>query len=500
MTKTVCIIPCAGKATRWGNYLGINKHFIKINGEILIERIVKLFKKYCLTDHQIYVVGHNKQYELTGTKLFVPKHNYEEYGEADKYLCSESLWNSVGRTIVLLGDVWFSEEAMETIVGYKGDYWHAFGRTTDSSYTGCPWRELFAQSFLTKHQVNHKKNLLSLGKLDKTGIVKISSGWAHLNLMSRLDVNTDNVDYPSKFPLSFTVIDDFTDDFDFPEDYNRWIDNYQKTFNPRTSSIFSLGNNPENWNSFIETLKKLRENKQYKINYFMTSYAYQEVKNLQHKDLNKKQWDEIILKLLFEFSVSGYFVNRYSCARIAIDKIVFNELTHYRVRWRVLKNLRFYVNQLKYHLMKDITNSNDNINESTENFKKKYIFRGHRLKCKIQPIKIIEDDPTHNFSNHLLTICPEVSGEIILHRFLISDQKENCVMISIPFYFQIKGNEKCLDLLLSSNNKCYRIRVKVVNINKINGQKSNETKYFVYFIKSSTIHRMIQSSMKNLNH
>ncbi len=170
----------------------------------------------------------------------IPKHNYEDLGEADKYICSSGLWNKNGRTIVLLGDVWFSDEAIKTIVGYKGDSWKAFGRVGKSSYTGCQWRELFSQSFLTKHIESHKKKLITLGNLYKTGEVNISSGWAHLNLMMNLNADTDDSGNRYLDSDLFTQIDDFTDDFDFPRDYDRWIDNYQKSFNPRVSVSESL--------------------------------------------------------------------------------------------------------------------------------------------------------------------------------------------------------------------------------------------------------------------
>ncbi len=65
MVKTICLILCAGKATRWSNYLNVNKHFIKIDGEPLIKRTIRLFNKYCQETNKIYIVGHSNKYSQT---------------------------------------------------------------------------------------------------------------------------------------------------------------------------------------------------------------------------------------------------------------------------------------------------------------------------------------------------------------------------------------------------------------------------------------------------
>ncbi|GAG87713.1 unnamed protein product, partial [marine sediment metagenome] len=43
---THAIIIADGKGDRWNNYLGVAKHFIEIEGETIIERTIRLIKKY----------------------------------------------------------------------------------------------------------------------------------------------------------------------------------------------------------------------------------------------------------------------------------------------------------------------------------------------------------------------------------------------------------------------------------------------------------------------
>jgi choline kinase len=82
------IILAAGKGSRWNKHLGIFKHFLKIDNETLIHRTVRLLLERNVTE--IYVVGPNKEYEISHTKLYIPKLK-KEYYDADKFLSSKDL-------------------------------------------------------------------------------------------------------------------------------------------------------------------------------------------------------------------------------------------------------------------------------------------------------------------------------------------------------------------------------------------------------------------------
>ena len=53
--STRAIFICAGEATRWDSYLGVEKHYAPIEGEPIIERAVRLFKAEGIKD--IFVVS-----------------------------------------------------------------------------------------------------------------------------------------------------------------------------------------------------------------------------------------------------------------------------------------------------------------------------------------------------------------------------------------------------------------------------------------------------------
>lgn len=59
------IIMADGEGKRWGDYLGIPKHLVKINGEPLIARTVRLLKENGVTD--IIITSRDSRYDFEGT-------------------------------------------------------------------------------------------------------------------------------------------------------------------------------------------------------------------------------------------------------------------------------------------------------------------------------------------------------------------------------------------------------------------------------------------------
>lgn len=211
------IIIAAGEASRWANYKGIPKHLIEIEGEPIIHRTVRLLRENNIKD--IYIVGpKDDRYKIQGSELFIPTKN-KEHVDADKFLNSESLWNSEGRTVVFYGDVYFTEEAMKTIVDYNDEDWVLFCRFNASKFTGTRWGECFAQSFYPKDHKCHKSNLLLIAEEYKKGSIKRCGGWEHYRAMCGAPLDKK---YHKNYGKS-VVIDDWTDDFDYPKDFKRFV-------------------------------------------------------------------------------------------------------------------------------------------------------------------------------------------------------------------------------------------------------------------------------------
>lgn len=215
------IILCAGEATRWKSYLGIErKHLIPIEGEILLERTIKQVLKYNPQKITVLIKPGDKDLysKFCSENVCLIEIEYPKDHEtpAWKYLSSEKYWDTNLTTITLLGDVWFSDIAIDKIFRHDIDDWLAFGRLDKSKFTGCPYGEIFALK-IANHQL-HLNSLILLNKLYKAKLCNShASGWALLQIISNEDPNLIS---PGN---NFVEVDDFTEDFDFPEDYIRWV-------------------------------------------------------------------------------------------------------------------------------------------------------------------------------------------------------------------------------------------------------------------------------------
>ena len=220
----VAIIIAAGSATRWGNHMGVPKHLIVIEGEPILYRTVRLLKERGVKN--IYVVGppDDPRYEVPGSKLYIPTKDRSNH-DADKFLNSSPLWNLSGRTIVFYGDVYFTEEAMDTIINWYDMKWTLFARFGASKFTGTKWGECFAQSFYPQAIPKHRDMLIYIAALMNDKVIRRCGGWEHYRAMN--GAREKNVSKHIKYKR-LVEIDDWSDDFDYAQDYDRWIENRKK--------------------------------------------------------------------------------------------------------------------------------------------------------------------------------------------------------------------------------------------------------------------------------
>lgn len=214
-TNLRVIIIAAGEATRWNNYGGTTKHMAVLNGEPIIMRAIRLLEENGVKD--VHVVS--KSYVITpGINNYRPKLNDANF-DADKFLSSRELWNKSGRTIIVYGDVYFSEAAIKTILSDDSKDWRLFCRPTASEITGTPYGECFAVSFYPHDHKYCYATLRQLVYLYRGKALNRIGGWEWARVIAGIK--------PSKLkkhredlPL-YVTIDDETDDIDYPEDYER---------------------------------------------------------------------------------------------------------------------------------------------------------------------------------------------------------------------------------------------------------------------------------------
>lgn len=209
MEKTRVIVLAAGDGTRWGNFRGVPKHLTIIENKTLLERTCSQFLKYT---NDVCVIGVDERYKVEGTSLYLIPSQNTNWKDASKFLSSKNLWLKDGRTILVFGDVYFTSEAVKTIVKNK-DPFKFFLRTGPSELSGARWKEIFAFSFNADMARTIGQNLLFLTSM---GQVDTQAGWALYRYMigpapSGMFENSH-----------FVEINDWTEDFDFPEDLEIW--------------------------------------------------------------------------------------------------------------------------------------------------------------------------------------------------------------------------------------------------------------------------------------
>lgn len=221
------IIIAAGEQKRWGNNFGLPKHLITVNHEPILKRTIRLLGEQGVDD--ITIVGPDSDlYRIEGSKLYVPKKT-PKYADADKFLNSQDLWNSDGRTMTLFGDVYFTEQAIDIIVNDTDADWKAYGRPNPSNITGKKCAEIFAHSFYPADIDRHRQMLLYIIELYNQGKINDCRGWEHYRAMHGArgaEVGEH------KIYGNFAVIDDWTEDFDRPKDYIRFCQHWEASHNP----------------------------------------------------------------------------------------------------------------------------------------------------------------------------------------------------------------------------------------------------------------------------
>jgi len=230
--QTKYLITCAGKGDRWNNYLGIHKHLIMVDGERLLDRtcrmiferdpdaeIVIVIPEVGLSNHDTNKTIH-ENYNVDNciqwqpdTIIYLCRH-----GVAPAIYTIKPIWSTEKRTTMLFGDVYFTEEALDQIIEpiYNITF---YGRSKGSTVTGTKHGELWGCSFLPE---NHEKLYKCIRDTRDKYMKKYIQRWLHWDIYW----NMYNIKNKSTMRGNFIEINDWTEDFDSPEDYDKWIEKH----------------------------------------------------------------------------------------------------------------------------------------------------------------------------------------------------------------------------------------------------------------------------------
>lgn len=204
---TIAILLCNGPEDKWGQE--VPRHFVDVGGERLLDRTIRQF-----AGAEIVVSGPDLRYKHPDAALYVPKAE-PEHLDADILLSTRHLWSASDRTLVVLGDTWFSTDAVRQILERTEREWFYVGRENGSRFSGTDYGELFALSFWPEHHGRLLSSMLEVRNLQARGFWR-GGLWEHYRVLSGIDPMEHRIDG------HFLEIDDETDDIDFPDQFARW--------------------------------------------------------------------------------------------------------------------------------------------------------------------------------------------------------------------------------------------------------------------------------------
>jgi len=210
MSKVKVIIIAGGEGSRWKNHTGVPKHLLKIDDETLLDRMVRQCVERGVKDIVIVGPSNDPRYikrdcrtkEIDLLPLSAPK------GERKAALCFSSMdeWSRDFKTCCLLGDVWYENDIMDRILNDEYHTFVMYGRNGPSRLTGKIWAEDFAITFYPADHALYRESM-------KTFDVKVTEPWRHVTKCFQDGDDKKHMVYAGGM----------TEDFDFPEDLDRWL-------------------------------------------------------------------------------------------------------------------------------------------------------------------------------------------------------------------------------------------------------------------------------------
>lgn len=220
MKSPVSIIVLAnGEQSRWPEGAP-PKQLLEVDGVPLIRRMVDRFEE-ALRAPALVATGDPRIVEITGGMRWLNVGPTAE--QLETLLKAREHWGTE-RTLCLLGDVYYSEAAVAAIAACRKPF-AFYGRRLDSRVTGKPYGELVAMAWDSEFD---ERMAESLGDWQDRPLL-----WSPYRDFAGLWQLPEHLNYLHHVPPCFTEIDDFTDDFDTPEDWETWNRLRAEAGNPR---------------------------------------------------------------------------------------------------------------------------------------------------------------------------------------------------------------------------------------------------------------------------
>ena len=205
------LILADGNGTRWNNYKGVPKQLLKINNETLLDRTIRLCKENGINKNDLIIVGDFKHEDAINDKF-------------ENCPLKRQLFLTIAKKykepfILLNGDCYYTEAIIKNAISKDIKRWGHWCRLNANPHTGKPWGEGYIHKVVDIDW--WISELEEFNRKCETGIINLTNDWTINRYLAKWnDIYKHREDLPNEYDILW---DDETDDFDFPEDYDRFI-------------------------------------------------------------------------------------------------------------------------------------------------------------------------------------------------------------------------------------------------------------------------------------
>ena len=220
-------IMCGGIYT---NFVDLPKQFIKINGEPLVLRTIRLLQENGISKEDIVITSNNSIFEQCGVTVL--KNSMNNFKQDAPWTNMKGWWLNALHPFTepvcyLFGDVYYSEKAIKTIITTEVSTETLFGANPYWNKNGInmkPYPEPLA--FKVLNNIKVKLAIKSVKQLAKQGMLKRHPIiWELYRYLNGYNLNQEIIG------KNFICINDISTDLDTPEDATK-IENYLKQYGP----------------------------------------------------------------------------------------------------------------------------------------------------------------------------------------------------------------------------------------------------------------------------
>ena len=170
---------------------GIPKPLIEVKGETLIERTTKLLKQNGI--NEIYISSNNPEFDKYGVRLENKNNDFIVYENGtSKGYWLDAFYPTNEPTCYIFGDVYFTENAIKTIVEYESTENILFGTGCAKNLEHKNWGEPFA--YKVNKIEEFKNGIVEVKKLfDEKKTARNPIVWELYRYLHNLHINIQNI-------------------------------------------------------------------------------------------------------------------------------------------------------------------------------------------------------------------------------------------------------------------------------------------------------------------